>query len=75
MLSTLSPISVHLAAISRRSEVDREQASARGTTLYSDWRNTLVNSNKVDAVISTTTPNLKVEIGRLCVLNNKPLAH
>ncbi len=62
----------HLAAISRRSEVGKEQALTWDTTLYTDWRD-LVCSSRVDAIISATTPNLNGEIGRLCVEKRKPL--
>ncbi|MBU1566021.1 MAG: Gfo/Idh/MocA family oxidoreductase [Proteobacteria bacterium] len=62
----------HLAAISRRSEMAKEQALAWDTTLFSDWRD-LVCCNRVDAVISAVTPNLNGEIGRLCVEMRKPL--
>ena len=61
-----------LAAISRRSSVAKEQAKTWSTTLFSDWRE-LVRSRHVDAVISTTTPNLNFEIAKLCAAEKKPL--
>ncbi len=62
----------HLAAISRRSEIGKEQALVWDTTLYPDWRD-LVCSSRVHAVISAVTPNLNGKIGRLCAEMKKPL--
>lgn len=62
----------HLAAISRRSGVGKEQALAWNTVHYPDWRD-LVKSSHVQAVISAVTPNLNGEIGRLCAKMRKPL--
>ena len=63
---------LHLAAISRRSELGKEQAQTWKTNYYPDWRD-LVRADDVQAVISAVTPNLNEEIGRLCAEMRKPL--
>ena len=62
----------HLAAISRRSVVAKEQAKTWNAMLYSDWRD-LVSADQVDAVICVTTPNLHPEIARFCAEKKKSL--
>ena len=61
-----------LAGISRRSGQGAAQAEAWGTRWHRDWRE-LVADDRIDAVISATTPNLNREIGSLCAKLGKPL--
>lgn len=61
-----------LAAISRRSEEGREQASRWNCRLHADWLD-LVEDPGVEAVIAVTTPDLNPDIAAACARAGKPL--
>lgn len=61
-----------LTGISRRSPRGQEQADQWSTRCFHDWRE-LVSSDRVDAVIAVTTPNLNRDIALSCADAKKPL--
>jgi len=63
---------LELAAISRRSEEGRAQASLWQCSWYNDWQQ-LVADEQVDAVIGVVPPALNLAIARSCAAFNKPL--
>jgi predicted dehydrogenase len=63
---------LELAAISRRSEEGRAQASLWQCTWYNDWRQ-LVADSRVEAVIGVVPPAFNLAIARSCAELNKPL--
>jgi predicted dehydrogenase len=63
---------LELAAISRRSEEGRAQASLWQCSWYNNWRQ-LVADSRVEAVIGVVPPALNLAIAHSCAEFNKPL--
>ncbi len=61
-----------LRAISRRSEVGKEQAGKWQCAYYKDWRK-LIEDEQIDCVVAAVPPTLNLEIATLCAHHNKPV--
>ena len=61
-----------LQAISRRSEVGRQQAADWGVQWYPQWQE-LIADSRVQCIISVVPPHLNLDIARECANARKPL--